>query len=808
MHNDPRRFSTHAFPEALRLAALNEVLLKAGLCGAADSSGKPAPLIAHVASQHAPLGSVFIRLSTSALALQRTPKRPNASLSPGRGVLVCVLLQGQAHYIEPASTIALQAGSTLLMDPGQDWQLQVQGEARLLLARLESSSFLLRLVRSGAPEARHIDGQHGVGAMCLAMASALADQIERLTQEDLLSIEATLTDMLVTCISPRVDTNEASPEASSSAVQLGHLRRLCRTIEAQLSDAELSMEAIARTEQLSTRYIQKLFKGAGTSFSEYLRERRLERCRMDLTNRALQHFAIADVCFRWGFGDAANFSRAFTARYGLSPKAYRSQSPTVSRSVSQRGWPAPSDALAQESEPSVLRPAHSPFQALLRDHARYTQALSLVPKRAPPHQGSGAGTAQHYYLPVSDKTVHWGYLSRTLKPALTVRSGDTVTIETLTQHASDDWERMVEGDPGAESVFHWTATQKAVDRRGAGPMDASIYGRGAGEGFGVHICTGPVYVDGAEPGDLLEIRILDVLPRPSCHPAHHGRIFGSNAAAWWGFHYRDQITEPKEREVVTIYEIDHQLPEAPTAHAVYNFRWTPQTDPFGVVHATIDYPGVRVDASTITPRFGILEKARIPLRPHFGMIAVAPRERGLIDSIPPSYYGGNMDNWRAGKGATIYLPVSVPGALFSVGDPHASQGDSELCGTAIECSLTGRFELHVHKRAALHNRFLAELDHPFLETPTEWVVQGFSSNQHLSELGRDAQSKVYKQSSLDAAMRDAFRKTRRYLMLAHGLDEDEAISLISVAVDFSVTQVVDGNWGVHAIIKKALFPSG
>ena len=210
--------------------------------------------------------------------------------------------------------------------------------------------------------------------------------------------------------------------------------------------------------------------------------------------------------------------------------------------------------------------------------------------------------------------------------------------------------------------------------------------------------------------------------------------------------------------------------------------------------------------ASITRRFGVLDKARVPLRPHFGMLAVAPREAGLIDSIPPSYFGGNLDNWRAGKGATLFLPVSVPGALFSVGDPHASQGDSELCGTAIECSLTGSFELRVHKRAALDNRFLAELDHPFLETGSEWVIQGFSFTDHLAELGSQAQSQVYRKSSLEGAMRDAFHKARRYLMLAHGLDEDEAVSLISVAVDFAVTQVVDGNWGVHAVIKKALFP--
>lgn len=147
--------------------------------------------------------------------------------------------------------------------------------------------------------------------------------------------------------------------------------------------------------------------------------------------------------------------------------------------------------------------------------------------------------------------------------------------------------------------------------------------------------------------------------------------------------------------MVTVYEIDHELPEAPTAHAVYNFRWTPQTDPFGIVHATIGSPDVRVDAATITPHCGILDKTRIPLRPHFSMIAVVPRERGLIAPILPSYYGGNMDNWRAGKGAPHLPAVFVPGALSSVGGPHESQSDSELCGTAIECPLTGRFELHV-----------------------------------------------------------------------------------------------------------------
>ncbi len=242
-----------------------------------------------------------------------------------------------------------------------------------------------------------------------------------------------------------------------------------------------------------------------------------------------------------------------------------------------------------------------------------------------------------------------------------------------------------------------------------------------------------------------------------------GKAFGSNAAAWWGFHYKELITEPKQREVITIYEID-ATGQRNWAKAVYNFRWTPQTDPFGVVHKTIDYPGVPVDHSTITKNEGILKNVRIPIRPHFGVIAVAPKEADFVDSIPPGYFGGNMDNWRVGKGATMYYPVAVPGALLSVGDPHASQGDSELCGTAIECSLTGTFQLILHKKATVAGSSLAELNYPLLETQDEWVVHGFSYANYLAELGENAQSVVYEKSSVDLALKDAFRKMRHFLM--------------------------------------------
>ena len=419
----------------------------------------------------------------------------------------------------------------------------------------------------------------------------------------------------------------------------------------------------------------------------------------------------------------------------------------------------------------------------------------------PPARGA---RVRHHHLPANDSTVHWGFFSRSLPPRLEVSSGDTVTIEVLTHHANDDAERMIRGDAGAESVFRWDRHGKGVDRRGAGPMDASRFGRGAGEGQGVHVCTGPVAVRGAEPGDVLEVRILDVRPRPCANPRYAGKSFGSNAAAWWGFQYKDLLTEPRPREVITIYELDTSG-ERNWARAVYSFRWTPQTDPFGVVHATIDYPGVPVDHRTVEERHGILDGVRVPIRPHFGVLAVAPREADLVDSIPPAYFGGNIDDWRIGKGATMYYPVAVDGALFSAGDSHASQGDSELSGTAIECSLTGTFQLIVRKRETLADTPLAELGYPLLETQDEWVVHGFSYPNYLAELGPDAQSAIFEKSSLDLAMRDAFRKMRHFLMTVRGLSEDEAISLMSVAVDFGVTQVVDGNWGVHATLKKGLF---
>jgi acetamidase/formamidase len=431
-------------------------------------------------------------------------------------------------------------------------------------------------------------------------------------------------------------------------------------------------------------------------------------------------------------------------------------------------------------------------------------AITSMQAAAQVNCGSAPKTPIHHYIPANNDTVHWGYFSKNETPQAIVHSGDFVTLETLTHHANDDAERMIKGDPGAESVFKWEKGDKGVDRRGAGPMDASVYGRGAGEGFGVHILTGPIYVCGAEEGDILEVRIMDMYPRPSGNPKFAGKTFGVNAAAWWGYHYNDMIEEPKPREVITIFEID-ATGNKDWAKAVYNYQWVPQTDPNGVVHEKIDYPGVPVDHSLTTKNTDVLKDIRIPIRMHFGTMGVAPKETDYVDSIPPGYFGGNIDDWRIGKGGTMYYPIAVKGALLSAGDPHAAQGDSELAGTAIETSMTGVVQVILHKKKETKNTLLEGLNYPLLETDSEWVVHGFSYPNYLEALGDKAQSDIYSKSSIDNAMRDAFRKMRHFLMTTKGLSEDEAIALMSVSADFGITQVVDGNWGVHGVVEKQIF---
>ena len=177
--------------------------------------------------------------------------------------------------------------------------------------------------------------------------------------------------------------------------------------------------------------------------------------------------------------------------------------------------------------------------------------------------------------------------------------------------------------------------------------------------------------------------------------------------------------------------------------------------------------------------------------------------QGGASTIPPSRFGGNVDDWRIGKGGTMYYKCELEGCLLVTGDTHAAQGDSELAGTAMETSMTTKLRVTLHKEDSLP-ALVTGVDWPLLETSTQYVVHGFAYTNYLDEL--DVPSTIFQEgASIDAAMEDCYLKTRNWLMEAWGLIEEETIAIMTTSVDFGVTQVVDGNWGAHATIPKFVF---
>jgi acetamidase/formamidase len=257
----------------------------------------------------------------------------------------------------------------------------------------------------------------------------------------------------------------------------------------------------------------------------------------------------------------------------------------------------------------------------------------------------------HHYLPSTPETVHWGYWDAKRAPVLTVASGDTVTLDSLSGEPEDlptDMELL----PEHREVL-------AKTPRGSGP----------------HLLTGPIHVEGAEPADVLEVRILDVKLRQD-----------------WGWN----IIEPLLGTLPDDFPLSRRL------------------------HIPLD----RVKNTARLPWGTVL-----PLDPFFGNFGVAPPAHyGRITSIIPREFGGNMDNRALTQGATVYFPVFNRGALFSAGDGHALQGDGEVCLTAIETSMTGTFQFIVRKDL--------KVSFPRAETATHYVAMGM--NEDLDNAARQA----------------------------------------------------------------------
>src|SRR5262245_33495699 len=189
---------------------------------------------------------------------------------------------------------------------------------------------------------------------------------------------------------------------------------------------------------------------------------------------------------------------------------------------------------------------------------------------------------------------------------------------------------------------------------------------------------------------------------------------------------------------------------------------------------------IPLDEKRMMGSFG--DGIEIPLRPFFGSMGVAPPEAyGRVSSAPPGIHAGNLDNKELVAGTTLFIPVHVRGALFEVGDGHAAQGDAEVCITALETSLIGKPQFSVSKDMKLR--------WPRAETLAAFMTMGI--NEYLTE-----------------ATRIAVREMIDFLVTEKKLSRDDAYMLASVAADLSITQLVDGTKGVHAMIPKAIFQAG
>ena len=309
-----------------------------------------------------------------------------------------------------------------------------------------------------------------------------------------------------------------------------------------------------------------------------------------------------------------------------------------------------------------------------------------------------------HQLAATPSTVAYGYYWSEAKPAIRVQSGDIVEVETMLTNTPTGLERIGVRPEDVPQNLRDIVTQDT----------------GALRGPGGHILTGPIYVAGADSGDVLEVRIQSItLPI----------AYGYNGCS--GF-----VRELCERRGSTLIQMDRQKM---TAEIV---------------------PGIVV-----------------PLRPFFGSIGVAPAPAlGRVSSNPPSKHAGNLDNKELVAGTTLYIPVFVQGALLEVGDGHAAQGDGEVDQTALETNLRGRLQLVVRKDM--------KLEWPRAETPTHWITMGTDT-------------------SLVIATKTAVKEMVRFLQETQRITQTQAYQAASMAADLRITQLVDGNVGVHMMIAKS-----
>lgn len=357
-----------------------------------------------------------------------------------------------------------------------------------------------------------------------------------------------------------------------------------------------------------------------------------------------------------------------------------------------------------------------------------------------------------YYVPSTPETIKWGYLPNASdRPLLTVPSGATVVFDTLSH------EGLLE-DQGRDAQQYFA--RHGVPARMVLKDAIAITRSALPHDFvkdGPHIVTGPVAVEGAQPGDVLKVEVLAVTPR-----VPYGVISNRHGKG----------------------ALPGEFPEGPK----------PEPD------AGAAEPEKFRNVSVFTPIrkdkrgqwLGVMtnmdgDEVTFPTTPFMGVMGVAAATDEPVHSVPPGVHGGNIDVKDLGIGTTVYLPVFVPGANFYTGDPHMAQGNGEVALTALEHSMRATFRLTLLKQGDPRIPSASgSLAKPFGETKDYWIAIGLDPD-------------------LDEAMKDAVREAMRFLHEKLGMERAVALAYMSAATDFNVSQVVDRTKGIHALIRKRDF---
>lgn len=381
-------------------------------------------------------------------------------------------------------------------------------------------------------------------------------------------------------------------------------------------------------------------------------------------------------------------------------------------------------------EPLVRKTRRAPQWARDGQAAAVTSSAELAVLQ------TGEGPIGGHYIAAVEPNLSWGWVRGTSRPPVaTVAPGSLVTIDTISHEG-------ILPDQGRDPVayFGHHGVPATAVLRDAVELAAGAVANDPGVD-GPHVVVGPVAVEGAEPGDLLTVEVVDLVRR-----VPYGVISNRHGRG----------------------ALPGELPESPAAGqpmtVVSRFA---SVDPGGL-SATVHGPEGAIGSG----RIGL----RVPLRPFLGLMAVGPAG-GDAHSVPPGPHGGNLDVRLLGIGARLHLPVRCSGGLVQVGDPHFAQGDGEVALTALEGSLRAMLRLHLTKGGA------PPWDLPYGETDEAWLVLGLHQD-------------------LDEAVRIATRGAIMLVTRATGVDRATAYAWLSAAADLSVSQVVDQVKGVHFSIPK------